>query len=135
MRVIIAGSRDVCEEDVMFAIENCEWKSKIKVVVSGGAKGADSYGEKWAMANHLSIKQFIPDWKAKGKSAGPQRNAEMSKNADGLIAVWDGESKGTKNMIEHATKNGLRILIFNTSTRKFTHKDATGLVLFRWKNY
>jgi len=28
-----------------------------------------------------------------------------------LIAVWDGESRGTKNMIDYATKKGLKIHI------------------------
>jgi hypothetical protein len=33
----------------------------------------------------------------------------MAKNTDGLIAVWDGQSCGTGNMIENASKPGLRV--------------------------
>ena len=36
----------------------------------------------------------------------------MAKYADGLIAVWDGISKGTKNMIEVARSRNLKIKIF-----------------------
>ena len=38
----------------------------------------------------------------------------MAKYADGLIAFWDGESKGTKNMIQLAKYNQLetRIILF-----------------------
>ena len=35
----------------------------------------------------------------------------MAEYADALIAFWDGESRGTKNMIELAKKKGLKIRI------------------------
>ena len=39
-----------------------------------------------------------------------QLNAEMAKNADGLIAIWDGVSPGTKNMVFEATEWGVRLI-------------------------
>jgi len=35
----------------------------------------------------------------------------MSNNADGLIAFWNGKSKGTKHMIDIATKDGLKVRV------------------------
>jgi hypothetical protein len=35
----------------------------------------------------------------------------MASMADALIAVWDGKSRGTKNMIETAEKMGLRVYV------------------------
>ncbi len=31
--------------------------------------------------------------------------------ADALVAVYDGKSRGTKNMIEEATKRGLKVYV------------------------
>lgn len=44
-----------------------------------------------------------------GNAAGPMRNEEMAKYADGLIVFWNGKSSGTKNMIECAKRQGLPI--------------------------
>lgn len=50
-----------------------------------------------------------------GKMAGPIRNLEMAKYADGLIAFWDGKSRGTRDMITKAKKERLflRVVDYN----------------------
>lgn len=58
----------------------------------------------------------IPVWGVYGKSAGPRRNNEMAKFASEsgsgtLIAFWDGESRGTKNMIDTARRYGLHVIV------------------------
>lgn len=85
-------------------------------VVSGGASGADSMGEKYASFLGYPVKQFLPNWNLYGRAAGPIRNKQMAEyaNEDGngiLIAFWDGKSKGTKSMIELAKIYGLVIHI------------------------
>lgn len=113
MKVIIAGSREGFEiGDVFQAVYNSGWGKQITEVVSGGARGVDRLGEAWAKANYVEIKQFIPDWDGLGKKAGHVRNREMGDYADALIALWDGESKGTKGMIEYAEKKGLQVYVF-----------------------
>ena len=37
----------------------------------------------------------------------------MAKNADCLLAFWDGESRGTYNMINTAKKRKLKVRVFN----------------------
>jgi hypothetical protein len=37
----------------------------------------------------------------------------MSEVAEALIALWDGQSRGTKHMIETARKKGLRCYVYN----------------------
>ena len=54
---------------------------------------------------------FPADWDLEGKSAGFKRNVKMAEYADALVAFWDGESKGTKHMIEIAKEKGLDIRI------------------------
>lgn len=43
----------------------------------------------------------------------PKRNEEMAIYANALVAFWDGKSKGTKNMIEVAKSNHLKVSIYN----------------------
>lgn len=115
MRVIIAGTRKgINEEGVIKVIENSPFK--ITEVVCGEASGVDTYGKNWALRNNIPVKSFPADWDKHNKAAGPIRNGEMAKYADVLVAVWDGKSRGTKNMIDQAIKHGLHILLVNMSS-------------------
>ena len=58
-----------------------------------------------------SLCQFLAQWDKYGRQAGPMRNRQMAENADALIAYWDGESRGSKNMIEEAKKRGLKVAV------------------------
>jgi len=103
MRVIIAGSRDIIKyDDVYEAILESRWKDDITEVISGGAKGVDKLGEKFAHDNNIKLSIFYANWSKFKKMAGYIRNQEMAQNADALIAVWDMKSKGTAHMIEAA---------------------------------
>lgn len=112
MKVIIAGSRNFNDYDllkvnitrILQSIEGIE-------IVSGTARGADQLGEQYAKEFKLTIKRFPADWDKHGKAAGYIRNEEMAIYANVLIAFWDGVSKGTKHMIDLATKHGLTIHI------------------------
>ena len=79
--------------------------------MSGHASGADSLGEKFAADHNLQCELYPADWDKHGKAAGPIRNAEMAEVADALIAFWDGQSRGTKSMIDLARKKGLQVAI------------------------
>ena len=80
-------------------------------IVSGGASGADALGERYAKERGYPCAIFSADWGQFGRRAGPLRNKLMSDYADYLICFWDGKSKGAKNMIETAKKDGLKIRI------------------------
>lgn len=114
MKTIIAGSRTASIQDVIKALELCPFTEKITEVVSGCARGADSYGELIAEENSTPIKRFPADWNKFGRGAGHIRNQQMAEYADALIAVWDGESTGTRDMIDRATKNKLEIYVYTT---------------------
>lgn len=103
MKVIIAGSRTITDEKVLFkALRECEFE--ITEVVSGGARGADKLGENHAACLGIELKIFPANWDEHGKKAGYLRNKEMGEYADALIALWDGQSKGTKHMIDIMNK-------------------------------
>ncbi len=112
MKVIIAGSRSINDYNVLTrAIIDADFR--ITEIVSGGARGVDKLGEQFADRWNIPLKIFPANWELHGKSAGYKRNAEMAAYADGLIALWDGESKGTKHMIDLARKAGLQVYISN----------------------
>ena len=124
LRVIIAGSRDFNDYELLnkSAIEIITKKTMLPDltrIVSGGARGADTLGERFAKEFGLEVKKFPADWDGLGKRAGYVRNAEMAKFAveddnDGmLIAFWDGQSRGTKHMIDLAKRYGLEVHVVN----------------------
>lgn len=110
-KVIIAGTRNF--NDYRMLCEYVDFKlSNIKddiEIVSGRCRGADLLGEKYAIERGYKLKTFPAEWSRYGMSAGVRRNKEMARYADALIVFWDGESKGTTNMIIEAKKEGLKI--------------------------
>jgi len=98
-KMIIAGGRDFHSYSVLSHIMG-RYAHKIDTVVCGSAAGADGLGEKWAQLANKKVIYFPADWDNNGKNAGFIRNAEMGEYADGLIAFWDGKSKGTAHMIK-----------------------------------
>lgn len=101
MKVIIAGSRSIQDKDIVRkAIK--DFPEEINEVVCGGCRGPDQIGKEWAEENDIDVKVFEPNWGEYGKAAGPIRNRKMAKYANALVAIWDGESSGTKNMIKQA---------------------------------
>lgn len=105
MKTIIAGSRTFNDYDLLKQkLDYFRKHNSVTEIVSGTAKGADQLGERYATENNIRITLFAADWNRHGKKAGPMRNRTMAEYADQLIAVWNGESKGTKNMIENMNR-------------------------------
>lgn len=50
---------------------------------------------------YQSLEVVIDDIKH-GRAAGPIRNQQMAERADALVAVWDGASRGTGDMLRRA---------------------------------
>jgi ribonucleotide reductase alpha subunit len=112
MKVIIAGGRDFDDYDLLKQKCNNILQNQDEVIIiSGGAKGADSLGERYGKEKGYNVEVFSPKWNEYGKKAGPIRNQEMATNSNALIAFWDGKSKGTKHMIDTATDEGLLVRI------------------------
>jgi hypothetical protein len=56
------------------------------------------------MARGVPVTRLIPDWKKHGRAAGIIRNTDIVKQADKVVAFWDGKSKGTQDTIGKARK-------------------------------
>ena len=111
MKVIIAGSRNF--NDYQFLEKEIDKLDiEIDTIVSGCAKGADTLGIQYAVEHEIPIKCFPAEWDKYGKSAGFIRNKEMGDYADYLIAFWDGQSRGTKHMIDYMKMIGKHGKVF-----------------------
>ncbi len=114
-KIVIAGCRDYENyEEAKNFIDIC--LSKIKkeneiIIISGGCRGADKIGERYAKENGYKIELYKADWDKYGRSAGPKRNEDMAKNCDYVIAFWDGKSRGTGSMLEFAKRENKPIRI------------------------
>jgi hypothetical protein len=100
-KVIIAGSRHFTDfEFVRKTVDDFLVIAGIEVeeIVSGGARGIDALGERYAREHDYPLKRFPADWERYGRAAGSIRNKQMAEYADVLIAFSSG-GKGTKNMI------------------------------------
>lgn len=118
MKLIIAGSRSVRDPRwLKLAFEQTGWDWEVSEVVCGMAAGADTLGLLWARRNGIPWKEFPAGWRTKdgelNRKAGFERNERMACYADALIALWDGQSNGTRDMLERARAHDLdRCIIF-----------------------
>ena len=119
-KVIIAGSRGFSNYKLLKEKCNEYLREKRKeyniIIISGGARGADTFGEKYAQDEGFSLEVFPANWNKFGKSAGFIRNEQMAEVADALIAFWDGKSNGTKHMIEIMENKKLLVRVVNYET-------------------
>lgn len=104
MKLIVAGGRDFTDTNRMIAelqklVESGEITDSPELVC-GMARGADMLAYSLWTNNRMPIHNFPANWNKHGKSAGYKRNQEMGEFADAAVCFWDGNSKGTKHMID-----------------------------------
>lgn len=116
--IIVAGSRsfeDYASVEKTLRAYVTDYENT--AIISGTARGADRLGERFAAAHGMKLIRRPADWDRYGKAAGYIRNEEMAKlSVSGgdhgvLFAFWDGESRGTRHMIDLAHKHGLEVHI------------------------
>ena len=117
-KVVIAGGRDFNDFPKLCATMDQLLIERIKVnkiiIVSGGARGTDTLGERYARLRNFELARIKAHWDKYHKSAGFIRNKTMLDLTDGVVCFWDGKSTGTKHMIditEHSHKQ-LRIVYY-----------------------
>jgi hypothetical protein len=113
MKLIIAGSRTFT--DYQFLCQTlAPDHHRITQVITGGARGADQLGYRWAWKHTIRHQLFRADWERFGKSAGVRRNFQMAQAGDMLLAFWDGRSAGTRHMISGMQQLGKPCVIVRT---------------------
>lgn len=124
MKVLICGGRDFTYWDVFrtkmeeIAIERFPRTPEDSygnflydvIVISGGAKGADSLAADWAAVNWTGYEEYKADWEKYGKGAGPIRNQQMlDEGKPDLVIAFPG-GKGTADMIKRAKKANVEVI-------------------------
>lgn len=112
MKVIIAGSRNYHDYTKLSVVLDHELTDEDEIV-SGCAKGVDTMAINYAMIHRIPLHKYPAEWVKHGRNAGPIRNREMALFANRLIAFYNGESPGTKNMIQTMLKLGKPVTIID----------------------
>ena len=112
MKLAIVGSREFENYDLLCAeVAKIRETQKIELIVSGGAKGADTLAKKYAALNHIPLMEFLPDYERYGRGAPLQRNTLIVQNANWVLAFVTASSKGTWDTIRKAENAGKRVII------------------------
>ena len=107
-RVVVAGSRNFNDyEKLSSELDKFLMGKKNVTIISGTANGADKMGERYAKEHGIKIEQFPAEWGIYHKGAGPIRNLQMVKAADAVVAFWDNQSSGTRNIIDCARQENI----------------------------
>lgn len=101
MKLAIVGSRNFTDYKRFSRIID-KVQGDITLIVSGGARGADTLAERYAKEKAIPYLIFPADWDKHGKRAGMLRNQDIVDNADAMVAFLAPESKGTKDSIKRA---------------------------------
>ena len=114
MKTAIVGSRSITDYDLNEALEGLT----VTEIISGGAMGVDTLAEVYAKAKGLPLQIFPADWKAHGPKAGPLHNKQIVEACEQLVAIWDGNSKGTATTIRMAQKAGKPVRMIKVNDPK-----------------
>ena len=120
IRLAVVGSRTFTDRKLCWKmLDDLQTKYNIIEIISGGARGADSYGEAYADYHHIKKTIFPAEWDKYGKKAGYLRNIDIIKNCDVCIAFWDGESRGTSHDLDLCVKYNKICYVYNFITKEY----------------
>lgn len=129
LHIAVVGSRNFDNYELLSDALDF-YVNKADTIISGGAKGADTFAEVWASKNSVNCTVYKPDYKRYGRYKAPHiRNQKIVDDSDIIIAFWDYKSKGTKSTIDKARAAGKKVIIINTTVTtvmpKKTQKNKT----------
>lgn len=110
MKLAIIGSRSFTDYNKLENIINKYFRNddgslRFDEIISGGAIGVDSLAENYAIKYNVRITVIKPDYDTFGRYKAPLiRNEKIVRQADIILAIWDGSSRGTANAIGHAKR-------------------------------
>lgn len=116
-RVGVVGSRDFDNINLMHVVLQKHLPADA-IIVSGGAKGADTLAREYAKEHEIPYEEILPDWKRSGKKAAVMRNSEIVSSVDFVVAFWDGKSKGTFDTIKKTKGSNKRLVLIEYNTQK-----------------
>lgn len=84
---------------------------EIQMVISGGAKGVDTFAKLFVAPHHKPYMEFAPQYNVYGRYETLKRNTQIVKEATTVIAFPSAESKGTYHSIKGARRLGRRVIV------------------------
>lgn len=132
-RVAIVGSRNFGNAGLVAAVvQSLANKIGIEnlIIVSGGAKGVDTWAEIAAIDLGVATRIYKADWDKYGKGAGFLRNTDIITNSDYVIAFWDELSRGTADSIQKAKSLGKKVVVLNKhgiEITEYNNEDKTAI--------
>lgn len=76
----------------------------ITLVVSGGAKGIDTYAKLFAGRHHIPLREYLPDYAKYGRKATLLRNTQIVRDSSLVVAFPSPDSRGTNHSIKEAQR-------------------------------
>lgn len=108
MKTAVIGSRSF--EDYERLKKELDGRN-ITMIISGGARGADTLAERYAKQKGIEIRVFNPDYKKDGRAAPFVRNRQIVEACDAIVAFWDGKEGGTKYTIDYAGRKNKKVTV------------------------
>ena len=111
-RILVCGGRDYTNKNLVYKVLNAaKLAHNIECIISGMARGADTFGVDWDHDNGVYLLPFSANWNKYGmKLAGPIRNQQMiDEGKPNLVFAFPGGT-GTKDMCRRAKKAGIVVL-------------------------
>lgn len=107
MKIAVIGSRSL-------TVNNSEryLPKEVTEIVSGGAKGIDTCAREYAQTNNIKLTEFLPEYKKYGRSAPLKCNLQIIDYSDLVLAFWDGQSRGTRYVIENCRRKNKKVRVF-----------------------
>jgi YspA, cpYpsA-related SLOG family len=99
MKVIITGSHSFTDYQCLCQVLAPD-RHRITQVLTGGTRGAELLGYRWAWKHAVRHQRFRADWERFGKVAGVRRNHQMAQAGDVLVVFGNQTSPGTAHLIQ-----------------------------------
>jgi hypothetical protein len=111
MRVLVCGGREFANRQMLTAALNrLHLERGIGLIISGGARGADTMAEWWAKGIGVPCDVYEADWISLGPKAGPIRNQRMlEEGKPDLVMAFPG-GRGTADMVRRGKEAGVEVI-------------------------
>lgn len=115
MKIAIVGTRNP-------GVSYQEWESilisrinasEVSLIVSGGAKGIDTYAKLFAARHLIPLMEYLPEYSRYGRKATLRRNTQIVREASTVIAFPTPDSKGTFHSIKEAMRLSKRLIVID----------------------
>lgn len=126
VKLIVAGSRNVTNyETVKCAVDAfISQGANVTAIIEGGAIGVDRLASRYAIEHGIEHIRVPAEWNLHHKGAGAVRNRKMAEMGDALLALWDGSSRGTMNMIKVANARKLPVTVVYLLSEDITDSES-----------